>query len=151
MNHLFRSAAFTLLLLAAGCSSSSHQLVPMPAQDVTVTRGDLTRIYLVRDGWVGIGERGIEVFDDQTKIGDVDPGTFLCWERPAGRTVGRVIYYSGPVRGSSEGMGDLNCAAGQAYYFKVTVDREGGKPQVQAVDPAEGRQLVAARKPASSG
>ena len=149
MNLLSRSAAFTLLLLAAGCSAASHQLVPMPAQNVAVTRPDLTRIYVVREGWTGMGDPDVEVYDEQTKIGEVNSHTFLCWERPAGRTVGRVVFYSGPARGSSEGVGDFNCAAGQAYYFKVNVERAGGKPELHPLDPQEGRQLVAARKPAS--
>jgi hypothetical protein len=42
-----------------------------------------------------------------------------------------------------EGIADLNCAAGRAYYFNVIIDREGGKPRVTPLDPEEGRALVA--------
>jgi len=144
-------AALLLLLLPAGCGSAPHQLVPFPAQDVAVTRADLTRIYVTREGWVGMGEQGVQVFDGDTDIGVVSDKTYLCWERPPGRTLGRVFYYWGPQRGKLEGVADFNCAAGSAYYFKVTVDREGGKPEVQLLDPEEGRKVVAGRKPAGEG
>lgn len=152
MKNLTRSALLVLLLLPAGCSTpSSLQRVPFPPQDVTVTRDDLTRIYLLREGWVGLGEKEVEVLDGDTDIGAVTSETYLCWERPAGRTLGRAFYNAGPARGKLEGVADFDCAAGRAYYFKVTVEREGGKPEVHILDPEEGRKLVATRKPAGQG
>jgi hypothetical protein len=151
MRTLARTAALALLLLPSGCSATSRQLVPFPPQDVAVTRGDLTRIYLLREGWIGIDERPVKVFDDATEIGEVTSDTYLCWERSPGRTLGRVLYYSTVVVGDVEGVADFDCAAGTAYYFKVTVAREGGKPEVHPLDPEEGRKLVAERKPAHAG
>lgn len=148
MKHLHRVAVLVLLLLPAACGTPPHQRVPFPAQDVGVTRDDLTRIYFVREGWVGIGEKGVEVFDGETDIGVVTDTTYLCWERPAGRTLGRVFYYRGPALGTVEGVADFDCAAGRAHYFKVTVERDRGNPVVEVLDPEEGRKLVAERKPA---
>ena len=143
-------AALLLLPLASGCTTApARQNVPFPSQSVEVTRGDLARIYFVRSGWVGIVEDEVRVFDGDTEIGGLTPSTFLCWERPGGRSVGRVTYdRSGPGRGELEGYTDLDCPAGSAYYFQVTVEREGGDPTVQPIDREEGRRLVAERKPA---
>ena len=149
MKQLSRSAALLLLLLPVACGAPPQQRVPLPAQDVSVTRDDLTRIYVVREGWVGVGEQGVEVFDGDQQIGVVTSATYLCWERAPGRTLGRVFYHWGPGRGTLEGVADFDCAAGRAHYFQVSVDREGGKPTVQVLEPEAGRQRVASRSPAS--
>ena len=149
MKYLSPYAALILLLVPTGCSAPSHQRVPFPAQDVTVTRDDLTRIYFVREGWVGFKEENVKIQDGETEIGTLTSATYLCWERPGGRTVGWAYYDNlGATRGEDQGVADLDCAAGRAYYFKVTVAREGGKPEVHPLDPEEGRRLVAQRKPA---
>lgn len=151
MKKLSQYAALVLLLLPVGCSSTPQQRVPFPPQDVTVTRDDLTRIYLIREGWVGLGDSEVKVLDEDKEIGEVSSETFLCWERSPGRTLGRVFYNSGPARGKKEGVADFDCAAGRAYYYKVTVAREDGKPEVKPLDPDEGRKLVATRRPAGKG
>jgi hypothetical protein len=148
-----RFAAFALLLasmgLAAGCTAASHQSVPLPAQDVTVTRPDLARIYFVREDRTGLHRNKLLVFDGETEIGGLTPDTYLCWERAGGRSLGRAFYEAiDPSKGKIEGVIDLDCPAGRAYYFNVIVDREGGKPSVVALDPEEGRHLVASRRPA---
>ncbi len=149
MSFLSRIVVLTLLFLPAGCGATSSQRVPFPAQDVTVTRSDLTRIYFLREEREGVQRNAIVVSDEDREIGDLTSGTYLCWERPAGRTVGRAFYKAfDPGRGKVEGIADLNCHAGQAYYFNVTVSREDGKPSVHLLDAEEGRRLVAERKPA---
>ena len=139
------------IALAVACASS-HQIVAFPSQDVAVTRAELTRIYVVREEGGGLSNRAIRVIDGDTEIGQLTLGTYLCWERAPGRTVGRVFYEAvDPSRGRLEGIADLNCGAGRAYYFNVTVDIQDGNPVVREIDPAEGRKLVADRKPASKG
>jgi hypothetical protein len=146
---VFLGSVLLSLGLAIGCRSVSEQKVPLPAQDVTVTRPDLTRIYFVRDDIVGLHYKPIEIFDGDMEIGELTPGTFLCWERAPGRTLGRAFYKAlDPSKGHVEGVADLDCSAGQAYYFNVKVDREGGKPEVVLLDPEEGKQLVSSRSPA---
>jgi hypothetical protein len=156
----YRSAFFaTLRLLSglsvaffAGCSASSHQRVPLPAQDVTVTRPDLARVYLIRDDANVLHGGAILVYDGDLEIGALSKGTFLCWERAGGRTLGRAFYDAvDPSKGHVEGVVDLDCPAGRAYYFKVMIDREGGKPVVVPLAPEEGRSLVAERRPANQG
>ena len=143
------SLAILSLLLSAGCRAPAQQLVPFPPQDVTVSRADVTRIYVVRGGYVGAQRREIEVLDAEQRIGTLTPGTYLCWERSPGRTLGQAFYRSAdPLRGQVEGIADFDCAAGQAYYYMVRVLRDDGKPEVELLDPEEGRKLVAERKPA---
>jgi hypothetical protein len=74
----------------------------------------------------------------------------LCWERAGGRTLGRAFYDAiDPSKGHTDGVADLDCASGHAYFFKVSVDREWGKPVITAVAPEEGQKLVAERRPAN--
>jgi len=151
MKHILL-ASLVLLLIQPGCSAPSQQRVPFPSQDVTVTRDDLARIYFVRTGWVGIVSDDIRVYDADTEIGGLTYGTYLCWERAGGRSVGRVVYDPpGPGVEALEGYTDLDCPAGHAYYFGVTIDRQRGDPSIQLLDPEEGRRLVSERDPAGSG
>jgi hypothetical protein len=150
-SHRFGSWATLLLFLglSAGCNAAAHQKVPMPAQDVIVTRPDLTRIYFVREDDNFLHGAGIDVFDGETEIGTLTSGTYLCWERAAGRTLARAFYGAiDPSKGHVDGVGDLDCEAGRAYYFKVSVDREWGKPVIVPLEPDEGHKLVAERRPA---
>ncbi len=122
----------------------------MPAQDVTVTRPDLARIYVVREDTDRMHGSPILVLDGEREIGTLTPGTYLCWERAGGRTVGRAFYQAvDPSKGKVEGVIDLDCPAGGAYYFNAAIDRERGNPGVVRLDDAEGRSLVAKRQPAS--
>ena len=149
MRNLSRLAALGLLSITAGCRAGAHQNVPLPAQDVSITRADVARIYFVRED--GDRRQGVKVFDGETEIGVLTPDTFLCWERPGGRTLGRAFYEAiDPTRGGIEGISDLDCPAGVASYFSVRVARGEGKPTVVALAPEEGRRLVAERRPAAA-
>ncbi|MFN0244172.1 MAG: hypothetical protein ACKVWV_14880 [Planctomycetota bacterium] len=135
--------------LAAGCAASSNQVVPFPPQDVALTRPDHTRIYFVRHDNAPLQKRALRVLEGDTEIGKLTAGTYLCWERPAGRTIARVFYEAvDPSRGNVDGIGDLDCAAGRVYFFNVEVGPEDGKPIISALTPDEGRELVARRKAA---
>ncbi|MBI5363864.1 MAG: hypothetical protein HZA53_11845 [Planctomycetes bacterium] len=141
--------ALALSFFSAACGSTAHQRVPMPDPKVEVTRADLARIYFVRESSVGLHRSEVVVFDGEREIGTLEKGTFLCWERAGGRTLGRAFYAAvDPSKGKVEGVVDLDCAAGKAHYFRVTVDREGGQPRVEALDAAEGRKRVAECAPA---
>ncbi len=141
-----------LLLLAAfaSCRGPASQHVPLPAQDVLVTSPDLARIYCVREeeiGSTGLRTAAIEVHDGDKIIGELNSGTFLCWERKGGRTLGRAFYQAvDPSLGNLDGIGDLDCPAGGAYYYNITVRRSDGKPVFEALKPEAGRALVAKRK-----
>jgi hypothetical protein len=144
-----------LLLLAslasfAACRGPASQGVPLPAQDVLVTSPDLARIYCVREeevGSTGLRTAAIEVHDGDRVIGELNSGTFLCWERKGGRTLGRGFYQAfDPSLGRLDGIADFDCPAGGAYYYNVTVRRSDGKPVFQLLKAEEGRALVAKRK-----
>jgi len=137
-----------LLALAPACAASSKQLVPMPRQDLELSRPDYTRIYFVRedDGFT-IQHKEVRVFESDKEIGTLNINTFLCWERKGGRTLGRAFYHAvDPSLGNLDGIGDLDCPAGSAYYFNITVRRSDGKPQFEKLSPEKGRELVGKRK-----
>ena len=141
--------ALALFLLPAACKMPSEQRVPLPDQSLTVSRSDWTRIYFVRDDDTVVQNLPVRVTDQETEIGKLTEDTYLCWERPAGRTLGRVWYDAiDPSRGKLEGIVDLNCSAGRAFYFNVRIGKEDGRPIVTELGAEEGRQLVASRKPA---
>lgn len=147
MKNLRCSTVLALSLWATACSAPARQQVPLPAQDVTVTRADLARIYFVREESTGLRKSEIQVFDGETEIGLLTADTFLCWERPGGQSLGRAFYQAlDPSLGRLDGIVDLACPAGAAYYFNVTVRREDGKPVITALEPSAGRALVARRK-----
>jgi hypothetical protein len=139
-------AACTLLLLAAACRAPSAQYVPLPKQDVTVTSKDVTRIYFVRDETSGLRQSEIRVLDGSTEIGLLTTGTYLCWERPGGRTLTKAYYQAiDPLLGNIEGLYDMDCQAGRVYYFNVIIEREQGQPKIKPLGEREGRELVAHR------
>ena len=147
MKHL---ACLLVLALFAACRGPARQNMDLPAQDVVVTSPDLARIYCVRDeevGSTGLRTAAIEVLDNDRPIGQLNAGTFLCWERKGGRTLGRAFYKAlDPSLGNLDGIGDLDCPAGSAYYYNVTVRRSDGKPVFEKLEPEKGRALVGKRK-----
>ena len=146
-SRLLFAAALSAL---AACSSLSHQLVPLPAQDVPLSRPDLTRIYIVRDDAFGLQNRDIKVLEQDKEIGSLTRGTYLCWERPGGRTLARAFYGTlDPGRSENEGLGDLDCDAGHVYWFNVTLERDTSKPVFTPLSEKDGKRLVAERKPAA--
>lgn len=140
-------------LLLAACTSEGGQRMPLPRQDVVVSSPDVTRIYFVRDERPGLQPRPVRILDGEREVGELTTDNFLCWERPGGRTLGHARYDAvdlARARGAIDGLGDLDCAAGRAYYFNVTVDYEQGKPSIHPLDPEDGKKLVASRKPAAA-
>lgn len=149
MKKLLFLAAPLLCAVAASCSVDSYQRVPMPAQNVSVTNANVARIYVVRDDTTLVQKKEVRILDGDDEIGTLTSKTYLCWERPAGRRLGRAFYESlDPSRGRLDGVWDINCEPGQTYYFNVRVGKEDGRPSVELVEEEEGRRLVAERKPA---
>jgi hypothetical protein len=141
------TAFLPLLLVLAGCSGPASQKSPLPNQDVVVSSPELTRIYCVREEpVVGFFSGEIRVLDGATEVGHLNKGTFLCWERKGGRTLGHATYESNmPTLGHLDGLVDFDCAAGKAYYFNISVRKQDGKPVVEKLSTEEGRALVAKR------
>ena len=142
--------SFLFLATLAACRGPAHQHMALPAQDVVVTSPELARIYCVREeevGSTGLRTAAISVRDNDREVGQLNSGTFLCWERKGGRTLGRAFYHAvDPSLGNLDGIGDLDCPAGSAYYFNITVRRSDGKPQFEKLAPEQGRALVGKRK-----
>jgi hypothetical protein len=150
-------AFLSVAALASACSAPSGQLVPMPSQDVELSRPELCRIYVARSSQPMGALREMRVFDGDTEIGSVDGGEYLCWERTPGRIVVRALY-EGPAldRGEQEEMFDLQAEAGGVYYFTVelaktsdmtTGGEKRGSPQLVALSRERGRELLAGSSP----
>lgn len=143
--------------VASACGAPSGQLVPMPAQDVELSRSELCRIYVIRSSQPMGALRVMRVFDGDTEIGSVDGGQYLCWERTPGRIVVRALY-EGPTldRGQQEEMVDLRAEAGNVYYFTVELEKTSdmssqgekrGSPQLVPLARERGRELLADSSP----
>jgi hypothetical protein len=151
MNQLVHRVFLLAGLVLAACAAAPSQRMPLPPQDVVVSSPELTRIYFLREGGEAIQARTIKVLEDDREVGELTSDTYLCWERRPGRTIARAFFEAfDPGRGQVEGVANLDCEAGRAHYYNVTLSRGAGKPTVTQLDPEEGRRLVAERKPAGS-
>jgi hypothetical protein len=138
-----------LLASLSACASSSHQMVPMPAQD-TAVRSDSTRIYVGRRDQVTGSWRNVRVLDNDREIGVLHDGEYLCWDRGAGQGVARLIFEGlGFDESAVESVCELPAEPGGTVYLGVTIDREGHKPMIERIGADEGRAAVAKRKPAA--
>ena len=153
------SLASTVLLAAllGACATASYQKPPLPPQNVEVSRPDVARVYLMREGQLRGKVRGVRVEEGDHEIGALDQNDFLCWERAPGRSLIAVKFESGLMEGGDhEALFKLDAEAGRAYYLVVHVDRHSdkpelspraGQPEIEAVAADEGRALVKARRP----
>src|SRR5262245_21876750 len=122
----------TLVLLGAllgACATASYQTRPMPPQNVEVSRPEVARVYLMREGQMRGKVRSVRVEDGDTDIGALDQNEFLCWERAPGRTLITVNYEGGPFEGG-QALESLDAEAGHAYYLVVHLDRHSDKPEL---------------------
>jgi hypothetical protein len=139
------------LLVAAlvSCAGSGHQKVPMPAQDVTVSRADVCRIYVLRASGARGSLRNIRVFDADTEIGTIDSDEYLCWERPPGKTLVRLYYEGvGIGVGEQEGLLDHRGEAGQRYVYSIDLSYPDREPTPTLLSPQDASAILAERKPA---
>lgn len=155
-----RPAWLALLLCAAlaACAAGSAQRVPLPAQDVELTRPELCRIYVFRSAQLMGRVRTLRVYDQDLEIGTLAGDEYLCWERPAGRTLIRAVYDGPKVdRGQQEDLYDFTAQAGAVQYFVVALRTESehtaygkkrGSPLFSPISAAEGQALVQGTKPA---
>jgi hypothetical protein len=143
----------SLLLLAplaiGACTSPSVQRVPMPDQSVEIADESKSRVYLVRPGQAYGKAHAVVVFDGQAEIGKVGTGSYLCWERPAGRTLVRAVYQPvEPQRAPQEGLLDLNTEPGRVYICSVELDRGTFEPKLTILPLAEGQNVLHGLDPA---
>ena len=121
----------------------------MPDQSVEITNQDMSRVYLVRPAQTYGKAMGVVIFDGQAEIGKVGTGSFLCWERPAGRTLMRAVYQPvEPQRAPQEGLLDLNTEPGRAYVCSVSIDHGTFEPKLVQLSWEEGKKLIQELDPA---
>src|SRR5262245_59659217 len=92
--------ALSSLLLAAtlcSCVAESYQHVPTPPQNVEISSPTVTRIYLLRMPGVLGRYRAVRASEYEHEIGRIGRDRYLCWERPAGRSLVVVTYESGEI------------------------------------------------------
>jgi len=131
-----------LLALLASCSGGAYQRVPFPPQDVEVSSPTVARVYVLRMKQPRGAFRTVLVEDNDREIGRIESDNYLCWERPAERTLLTFLFEGGALEGKSEGLFDLECEAGQTYYLGLRMERAWNKPAVRLLDRDEARSLI---------
>lgn len=140
-------AGFAALLLSA-CAASSYSRVPLPPQDVQLSNPKLARVYVLRDQQMVGSLRVVRVYQDEREIGAIDENHFLCWERPPGASLLKFMYEGPKIDGGDvEGLQQLECQAGQVYYYRVTIDPSSKRPVSELLDPERGREAVKELEP----
>ncbi len=84
-NKLFLLIALLGTLCFVSCASN-QQFIPLPDQSRVVEDPAKGRIYVMRPASVG-SAISMDVSDDGRIIGSTGPNSYLCWERPPGRTI----------------------------------------------------------------
>jgi hypothetical protein len=143
--HIHRPFAIVVLLAALGlgaCATPSVQNVPMPDQSKGIQDERMSRVYFLRPGQTYGKVAPVMVFDGETKIGKVGTGSFLCWERPAGRSLVRAVYKPVEPRAANEGLYDLNTEPGGTYYCSVSLKHGTFEPEVVTLSTEEGEQML---------
>ena len=149
MIRLRQASAACLLALVSACASSSWQSVPQPALEAPIA-ADTCRVVLVREGKLIGRVREVRVYDSEVQIGALGENHYLCWDRPAARGMGRLVFSGYELDGGPvENVFDLPREAGTTTWFAIRLRGDDRKPMVESVPPDEGRALVADRKPAT--
>lgn len=142
----------TLIALGslAACAGSAYQRVPSPAPGSPVA-ASACRVYIARQDVLAGSGRPVRVYDDDTEIGVLGEHEYLCWDRPAERGVGSAIFEGIDSHTREvEHVFDLPREGGSTAYYGITVRRADRQPQVERLTEADGRALIAKRRPAPS-
>jgi hypothetical protein len=124
------------ILLLAGCASTT-QLVPLPDQTKTVDNPQSARIYVIR-AYNFLGSAGsLWILDDHKHIGNIGVESYLCWERPAGKT---TITSDASGFGGGQWKLDLNLQSGSVYYLEQTIGM--GDARITLLDAEKGQELL---------
>jgi hypothetical protein len=141
-------SAALLLALACACAAPSWQSVPQPDLQGPVAP-DACRVVIVREGKVVGRVREVRVYEGEVQVGALGETGFLCWDRPAQRGMGRVVFSGYDLDGGPvENVFDLPREGGSTTWFAIRLREGDRKPLVEAVSADEGRALIADREPA---
>jgi hypothetical protein len=150
-------ALLALILLLGACTATgARQVVPRPAQDQAPAE-DRTRIYVARTSQVRGKLRAVHVHENSREVGAVGPSHYLVWERPAGRTIMRLVFEGQGIDGAVQSLVDVPDAPGAVLFYEVEILRDDdnplkpqdwGTPKATLLSAQEGAALIAERKPA---
>lgn len=140
--------ALGLLLFCGACAGAGQQNVAMPVAGSAIP-AERCRVYLAREDSLAGSIRNVRVFDGDTEIGEIGQSEYLCWDRRAGRGVGRLVFEGASLDTQAvESVFDLPREAGSTTYVAISILHQGHKPEVETLKPEAGKALLATRKPA---
>lgn len=137
-------------MMFSSCSATSVQRVPMPSADAEAPQGNMCRIYMARSTQVLGRKFPIDIIDNQTPIGSIGRGGYLCWDRTAGQNLIQLLYQGAKLAdGEVEGVLGFDGEPGETYYYLVELRPEDRKPTARRLDAAEGQALISSLTPAN--
>ena len=146
---LLKIAMSGLCLLLTGCAkNAAFQAVPFPDQARTIDDPEKCRIYVMRDT-TGAPVTKMDVFDGDMFLGFMEVGTYLCWEREAGK----LFLTAKPDSPLPAPMATLKFSAdfgkGTTYYIRLAIRPptllgllKGGN-RFEIVEHERGRKILA--------
>jgi hypothetical protein len=146
MKHLI---CLSTLFLALACASAHHQRVPLPAQDVEVSSPHVARIYVIDTPELAPELSHARIEQDGSAVGEIDCGSFVCWEREPGPCLISIVFDPTEPKGpETVDRVDIDLEAGETYYYGLSFDRVWGVPKVRMLEHDEARALLAHAVPA---
>ena len=137
------------LVLFAGCSTSSLQIVPMPDVGEKLSDPQMARVYLIRGGALFSENKKLFVADGEKIIGGLGRDYYLCWDRPASITQIKFYLDSGArPTGETEGNHRLVPEPGKTYYLQVSRPRGSNQFKTEHLMDEYARHLISKMKPA---
>ena len=136
-------------LLLSACASHHAAGVPLPAQDVEISSPHVARIYVLDARELAQGLHRVAVEADDRPIGELEDGTYLCWEREPGACL-IALTFDEVGHASNEKIVDTvdaTLAPGEVYYYGLTLDPVWKRPKVRLLERAEARALLAKLTP----
>ncbi len=139
----------SLAALLASCTADSYQRVPMPSQSVEISSPSVSRIYVIRMPVVQGKLRAMQIHEDEREIGRIGSDSYVCWERPPGRTLVVVTHESTIFsKDDQQTMIDVQAEAGKVYYYGLTIDETWAKPVARPLERDEARAVMKKQDPA---
>jgi hypothetical protein len=145
---------FCLLVTSIACTATgSTQKVRMPDQAAAVENAGKGRIYLLRDDQE-YGRAGrLLVTQNETPIGELARGDYLCWESNPGLVPLYVVYdRAGMAGGDLRTVTSVRVEAGGTYYVLASFDADKGAAKLRAeiLPESDGRARLAGLQPAAT-
>jgi hypothetical protein len=151
LNRLVRSLSAPLLAVFLGSCTTygAFQTVPMPDQSVDLGQPSRARLYVIRSNQTVWQRAPLRVYDGEELLAQLQPGSYLCWERNPARFLGRLVLERSRMEGDVEGLYDSKLEPGDVRYVVVSLDNSADKLVTERIDAKTGKALVAKSKAAS--